>query len=424
MGEGRRIVVLGGSSPFTVGLVDAIAAADEAPAPAHLILHGRAADHLDLVGAYGRSVLEPKGWRVTTAVELDDALAGADVVVNQIRFGGLAGRRRDERLASDLHVPADETLGPAGLAAAIRIAPGHRDLARVLVERCPNALVLNLANPLSCSTALLHGGGVRRVVGLCELPLVTAREACRILELPLPDVAWMYTGLNHRGFIHRLTYRGRDLLGELPSRLGNRTLGGITAAEIASVGAIPMKHFALFRARPPAAAASRADQLRRLRRAIVADLRTDPTRRPPSLLERPQPWYPDAVVPMLSAAASTSPRSLVVNLPSRDGVVREVHAAVSAAGIVPDPVPPTPAAVTGWLDRATEHERRVLAAVADPTLAAIRASLGADPLVPAQDVAAFARRVLQDVRVPQARGDGDPDGGRLGQAPAAATDPS
>jgi 6-phospho-beta-glucosidase len=351
---------------------------------------------------------------------MDDALAGADVVVNQIRFGGLAGRRGDERLAADLRVPADETLGPAGLAAAIRIAPGHRDLARVLAEHCPDALVLNLANPLSCSTALLHGGGVRRIVGLCELPLVTAREACANLEVPLTEVAWTYAGLNHRGFIHRLTHRERDLLGELPRRLGDGTVGGITGAEIAAVGAIPMKHFALLRPDPPAPTSSRADRLRRLRRAIVEELRAEPTQRPASLRERAQPWYPDAVVPMLSARARASPRSLVVNLPSPGGIVRELHAAVSATGIVPEPAPPPPPAVTRWLDRFVEHERRILAAAADPTLATIRAALGADPLVPAQDVEAFARRVLQDVRA----ADPGTAGGAFGQAPAAATDPS
>jgi 6-phospho-beta-glucosidase len=417
-GDGLRIVVLGGGSPFTAGLVDALAA-EGAPAPAQLILYGRTPTTLDLVVDHARAALAPSGWRVAGTVDLRHALAGADVVVNQIRFGGLAGRRRDERVAADLGVPADETLGPAGLAAAIRIAPGHRDLARAVTQSCPDALVLNLTNPLSCSTALLHGSGVQRIAGLCELPLVTAQEVSRILGVPLAEVEWAYAGLNHRGFIHRFEHRGRDLIAELPDRLGDRSIGGVTAAEIASVGAIPMKHFALFRP-PLTTSSSRVEILRRLRRTIVEELRADPTRSPPSLRERSQPWYPLAVVPMLSAVTDPAPRRLVVNLPSADGIVREMHAAVSVAGIVPEPVLPVPQALARRLDRSTEHERRILAATADPTLATIRAALDADPLVPPPDVDAFARRVYRDVRTPDDRGDSR--GERLGQAPAATND--
>jgi 6-phospho-beta-glucosidase len=258
---------------------------------------------------------------------------------------------------------------------------------------------------------------VRRIAGLCELPLVTAQESSRILGLPLADVEWTYAGLNHRGFIHRFEHGGRDLLAELPDRLGDRSIGGVTAAEIASVGAIPMKHFALFRP-PVVAAASRVEILRRLRRTIVEELRADPTRSPPSLRERSQPWYPLAVVPMLSALTDPAPRRLVVNLPSADGVVREVHAAVSVAGILPEPVLPVSQALARRLDRSTEHERRILAATADPSLATVRAALDADPLVPPPDLDAFARRVFEDVRTREDRGE------RLGQAPAATTDSS
>jgi 6-phospho-beta-glucosidase len=317
------------------------------------------------------------------------------VVVNQIRYGGLEGRRRDERLAADLRVPADETLGPAGLAAAIRIAPELADLAGTLTARCPEAVVLNLANPLGCSTALLHRGGVTRVVGLCELPLVTARQACGILGLSVADVEWTYAGLNHRGFIHRLAHRGRDLLEDLPDTLGERTIGGITSAEIASLGAIPMKHFALLRERREPAP-SRADLLAEVRGAILAELRADPTGPPPSLRRRAQPWYRDAVAPMLAAISRREPRDLVVDLPSADGVVREVHAAVSAEGVLPTASGAPPSAVASWLARFERHERRVLDAAIDPTPDAIRAALEADPLVAGSDVGDFTDRMCRD----------------------------
>ena len=416
-----RVVVLGGSSPFSIGLLDAIAANPGAVQGTDLVLVGRTTEALALIAAYADTVLTPQGWRVSASVDREEALEGADVVLNQIRFEGLEGRRRDERLAADLGVPADETIGPAGLTAAIRIAPGHRGLADALAERCPDALVLNMTNPLSCTTALLSRWGVRHVIGLCELPLVTAVEACDILGIAPDQVDWAYAGLNHRGFIHRLLLDGRDLLEELPHRLGTRTLGGIRASEIASLGAIPMKHFALFRRPRPPAAPSRADLVARLREEIFEQLRRDPTRSPPALQRREQPWYPLAVVPML-AAITGEPRRLVVNLPGDDGIAREVHADVSAEEIRPRAADPTPPPVSDWLDRYAVHEHRTLSAATDPRLETIRAALAADPMVDASEVDAFARRVQMEVAVPS--GPPSPDPVQPAQPPAADTDVS
>jgi 6-phospho-beta-glucosidase len=390
----RRISLLGGSTPFAVGLIDAIVNAPGSIEPSRLVLFGRDADAMSLVASYGRAALEPLGWEVSDTRDLQAALEATDIVIHQIRYGGLEGRREDERLAAAFRLPADETIGPAGLSAAIRMAPGHRVLARSLVRLCPKALCLNLTNPLSCSTTLLNRWGARQVVGLCELPQVTMRVVCDVLGLRIEDVDWSYMGLNHRGFIHHISADGRDLLEDLLERLGDRTIGGITREEIRGVGAVPMKHLALFRTRPPRSS-SRAEGLVRLRRVILEELRARPLRSPPSIVKRPQPWYRDAVVPMLNAIGQTSFRRLVVNVLMEDGIVHEVPAAISSAAVIPEQGPPAPRGVVGWVERFVEHERLVVDAAADPSSAAIHAAVDADPLVPRSLVDAVARRVFE-----------------------------
>lgn len=398
MDRGGRIVVLGGGGPFIVGLVDALATAPDPPPPGEVVLVGRSRDTLDLVAAYGRSVLEPRGWRVSAETETGVALAGATAVVNLIRFGGLEGRGRDERLAADLGVVADETVGPAGLAAAIRIAPGHRALAATLIERCPDAAVLNMANPLGCSTEILRRGGVERAVGLCELPLVTVRQACHVLGVPATQVDWRVAGLNHRSFVYRLELEGRDLLDALPRALGTAAIGGIESDEIASLHAIPMKHHALGHVRAMPGVRGRAAELVAARADILEELRRDPRRSPPSLRRRPQPWFADALVPMLAAIRRSEPRSLVVNVPSTDGVVHEVCAAVSADGVEPAADGAPGPEVARRIEAFVEHERRVLLAALEPGIDTIRAALAADPLIPVLDRTA-AERILRDVSV-------------------------
>jgi len=387
----RKVAVLGGSSPFAATLLDELGGG--AVEAMTLSLFGRDREALDLLATYGTHRLGSLGWRVTGTADLAAALDGADVVIHQIRYGGLDGRAADERLAARLGVPADETLGPGGLRAALRMAPGLSDLARALATHCPGAVVLNLTNPLSCSTALLSRWAPGTTVGLCELPEATVAEACAVLGVPAGDVDWEYTGLNHRGFVLRILHGGRDLLPDLPGRLGGGDLGGITGPEIERLGALPLKYFSLF-TRPPPRPVSRAGVLVRTRRAILDELRADPTASPPSLTDRRQPWYRDAVVPFLGALTSGTGTPVVVSVTDADGLAREHRADASAAGVEAHPRPVVPGPVAAWIERLEAHERLVLDAVLDPTPASIGAALDADPLLPAGAGPAATRELL------------------------------
>ena len=216
------VVVLGGSTPFTAALIEALREARDALPACELRLYGQDAAALERMRRYAERRLTGFGWTSRTSRRLDEAVDGATVVVNQIRFGGLAGRADDEALANRFQLPADETLGPCGLSSALRVIPRIRELASELGRRCPDAWVLNLSNPLSLTTrTMIDAGGPSRTIGLCELPAVTALEACRLLGMSPEDVQWKYAGLNHRGFIFALEHRGErrdDPLRDLASR--------------------------------------------------------------------------------------------------------------------------------------------------------------------------------------------------------------
>lgn len=387
-----RIVVLGGGSPFTAALVDAIA--DRTwPFGGELVLHGRSREALQLLESYGRLRLGRHGWRVAACDDVERAVEGAWVVVHQVRYGGLEGRRDDEELARLAGCPADETLGPGGLPAGLRAAPMVRELAETLLRAAPDALVLNLTNPLSVVTAVLARSGVR-VVGLCELPELTIEKACAVLDVDEREVTWAYSGLNHRGFLHGLERGGRDLLRDLVERLGEAgTIEGITGREIESCGAVPLKYFALFRPHPPRTA-GRAEEVLAIRQAVLDELRRDTTRTPPSLARRSTVWYERSVVPALHALSAGEPRRHVVDLPSGEGIVVECVAEISAGGVRACPVGASaPPAASGWLERFERHERAVLGAVDAPSLESVRAALAVDPLTPPDRVDEVARAV-------------------------------
>lgn len=387
-----RIVVLGGSSPFTAALIDALAPVVACLPPCELALHGRNLGNLQILTQYGQYVMGPLGWEVDFHTELAAVLHGADIVVHQIRYGDMAGRDQDEKLALQFDLPPDETLGPGALHAILRSLPALNQTSVELARACPDAWVLNLTNPLSLVTALMIDAGVSRCIGLCELPLVTAGQAAEVLSLPLADVEWGYAGLNHRGFIVRFDHAGTDRLPALTERLGSDTLGGITADAIAQLHAVPTKYFRLVTGEEPPQA-GRAAFLSALRDEIAQELCLDATASPPSLGKRYLEWYPQSVVPMIVALLSSEPSRQIVNVLNPDGLVEEGHAWVSAASLDPIPTPAGGPEVETWLNTYRSHEYALLRAVRYPSRDTITQALHADPVVPSAQVAPLAQTI-------------------------------
>jgi 6-phospho-beta-glucosidase len=389
-----KLAILGGSSPFTASLVDALKSAHPAVPPQTLTLYGRNSTSLELVGRYAEAQLGTLGWSVQTTTRCAEALDAAHWVIHQIRYGGMSGRSADEQLAEAHGVPIDETLGPAGLAAALRTIPVLEQLIALIERYCPDAWVLNLTNPLSMTTAVLSRYGVRRCVGLCELPWYTLREACRLLGLPPREVQWSYSGLNHRGFIHELSYKERDYMAALPDLIGQETLVGIRACEIAELGAIPLKYFQLL-IRRATAAPRRAEYLRGLGERLLAELQASVSRSPPSLTERYLEWYPGAVVPMLASLATGRGDAEVVNIWRDADITWEVRARIFGDRYEVLPAPQPGHAVQSWLEAFVVHEKAALAAAMDPTRERIDEALAADPVVPENRVRALSNALMK-----------------------------
>lgn len=375
-----KLCVLGGSSPFTAGLIDSFAKARH-PSDLHLVIHGRSAERASLVAHYAEVWLRPLGWTVAHSTSLAEAVDGADIVIHQIRYGDLEGRALGEGVCQALQLPPDETIGPGALLTAIRSLSALNETCNVLQTHCPNAQVLNLTNPLSAMTAAMRNYGVRNCIGLCELPWVTLLEAARLISVDPEDVSWTYCGLNHRGFIDSFELHGEDLLPQLPSKLGSGGLGEIEASEIRALHAIPLKYFRLVR-ETPTPRFGRAAQLAKLRRQIAQELTESCERSPPSLQRRYMDWYPMSVVPLVSALTHDGESDHIVNVQHGDLIV-ETNAAVSRHGITPKLHSTRNAAVERWNRVFEIHERNFLRAMVEPTLHHLLAVLESDPMVPA-----------------------------------------
>lgn len=375
-----RLSILGGSSPFTVELL-AVMARAPVPGLKHVTLFGRDARSLASVAAFAEAHLREIDIAWTT--DADCACRGFDIVLHQIRYGGMAGRAADEQVAARSGAVPDESIGPSALASALRLRDPLCEMARRIAAGSPNARVINLTNPLSVSTSLLAAEGVSQPIGICELPTITAMAAARLAGMPFARLSWQYSGLNHRGFLHHLVAYGIDLLPIIAERAGESEFGGLAADELVSFGALPTKYFQLFSRGLPISRPGRAAALEALRQAILAELEDDPTAFPPSLAERDQPWWELSVVPLLHALAGERPRRQILNLVQADGVTREGWCSVSARGVEWLGSPAPSGKAREWIARFEAHERAMLAAMAEPSEERVAEAEALDPLRPA-----------------------------------------
>jgi 6-phospho-beta-glucosidase len=402
-----KIVVIGGSSPFATTLFDEMAQSSSSGAPrdrpwsVDIVLSGRDQKALELVAGYGRHRLEPLGAGVTWTTDMSAAVDGATVVIHQNRYGGMKERRLDETFAAALGSPGDETLGPGGLRAAMRMVPGLRAVAAAVERHSPDAVVVNLSNPLSCATWMISTWSGCLTLGLCELPKTTFLAACDLIGLDPGSADWDYVGLNHRGFISAIRSGGQNLISELCEHLDERrgaTLGGVTADDIAGLGAIPLKYFSLVRERS-APGPSRAAYLQRLRLRALRELERRPGEPPASITGREQPWYRHSVVPFLCqwvTPSGSASSDHVVNLVSNGGIAREIRVEIHGQRLQPRSIRSEPSpAVQSWLRTFEDHERLVIDAALEPSAETVRAALAADPLVAPEAVERGVRMLIR-----------------------------
>lgn len=400
-----RITILGGSSPFVIGLFSALDPYLSDLTSLEIILHGRDAARLDAVAAHARARWEQAAIGVRAEISLEKALAGADVVINQIRFGGLDARMQDEQLAADFGLVADETVGPSGLLSALCQADQLTRLGRQLRQACPSAWILNLTNPLSIATALLAGEmSDGRVVGLCELPTVTAQALARLADMPSEELGWSYAGFNHRGFLYDLAAHGENLLPLVLERLNGRDFCGIPAEVIADLEAVPLKYFRFF-CTNEVSAPGRASELMRLGSAIAAQLERDPFTEPAGSRERHTPWYDHAVAPAIHALVTGGPFVTTANVAAAavaPSPVRECKVRIAGGGIEILPEQPPPPRAQAWINRFEAQEEAILAACSKPDFASVTAALESDPLVPPRVRPELAQRIVDIARAGRA----------------------
>lgn len=218
--HGMRLLIAGGGG-FRVPLIyRALAAGPYSGVVTEVVLYDVDASRLAAVTAVLDSMPGGPDARlpVNATTDLAGALPGTSMVFAAIRPGGTAGRIADERVAQDLGLLGQETTGAGGISYALRTIPPMLDLARLMLEHCPDAWLINFTNPAGMVTEALLPVLGHRVIGICDSAGGLVERAARaagvsVAEGRLGGVG--YYGLNHLGWLYRLESAGRDVLPDL-----------------------------------------------------------------------------------------------------------------------------------------------------------------------------------------------------------------
>jgi alpha-galactosidase len=143
------------------------------------------------------------------------ALRGADYVVVMVQVGGL------EAFGQDYEIPLKygvdqciaDSLGPGGVFRGLRHIGFLKELAADMRELCPNATLLNYANPMGACCTALGMEGIDRFVGLCHGVQTTLDLIGRYVDLPKERIDYLAAGINHMAWFLSLRDRvtGQDL---------------------------------------------------------------------------------------------------------------------------------------------------------------------------------------------------------------------
>lgn len=436
MTDKRKITLIGGGGVRTPLLIHGLAEAAATLNLSELALYDIDAERVELMAELGREVVRQRNvtFPITTHTRLDTAVAEAQFILHSIRVGGIAARARDERLAIEHGIAGQETTGLGGLAKALRTIPVVLEQARVIEAHAPDTWFISFTNPAGLMAQAISTQTNLRSIGICDTPSEMFHRLAQALQEPLAEVQCEYFGLNHLGWIKRVTVRGEDVTARLLN--DDATLRSLYHAElfdpamIRALGMIPSEYLFFYYAQQRAlanqraAGTSRGEEIETLNASLFASLQEElAAQRPAAALkiyrqylqrrsgsymkleaeagsalqegvaQEEDPFaaatgYHRIAIDVMTALVSKQPARLVLNVSNRgalpelaDEDVVEVPCEVDQRGARSLPVGSLPASVRGLVQAVKEYERLTIRAAVERSAVLAQQALLTYPLV-------------------------------------------
>lgn len=205
------VVIAGGGSTFTPGIVKMLlSCADRFPL-SKLVLYDNDADRQAVLGDAIAIMMKEEAPEVEFSYTTDPAKAftGMDFCMAHIRVGKYAMRELDEKIPLKHGLVGQETCGAGGMAYGLRSITGMLELIDYMETYAPDCWMLNYSNPAAIvAEACRVLRPQSKVLNICDMPVGTLRRMSQIIGTTPDQLEVDYFGLNHFGWWTGV--RGKD----------------------------------------------------------------------------------------------------------------------------------------------------------------------------------------------------------------------
>lgn len=220
MKEKQRVVIAGGGSTYTAGIVMMLLENTDAFPIKSIKLYDNNKERQEIVAKACEIISKEHDPEIEFSYTTDpkEAFTDVDFVMAQLRVGQLPMREKDEKIPLKHGVVGQETCGPGGLAYGLRTIGSLIEMIDYMEKYSPDAWLLNYSNPAAIAAeACRRLRPNSKVINICDMPVCLEEIFARILKLnSRKDFDVRYYGLNHFGWWTNITDKdGNDLMPQL-----------------------------------------------------------------------------------------------------------------------------------------------------------------------------------------------------------------
>ncbi|RJD91556.1 6-phospho-beta-glucosidase [Listeria monocytogenes] len=425
MTKGIKIATIGGGSSYTPELIEGfIKRQDELPVRELWLVDVEAGrEKLEIVGNLAKRMVKKAGVNMEIHLTLDreEALKDADFVTTQLRVGLLDARVKDERIPNSYGVVGQETNGPGGMFKGLRTIPVILDICKDMERLCPDAWLINFANPAGMVTeAVLRYRNQKKVVGLCNGPIGIERNIAETLGVDVSEIYVEFVGLNHMVFAKTVYHNGKDVTkdvvfkmteDEAGSSLKNINATGWDKTFLRTLNMIPIDYLRYYwqtkqqledQARAYAEHGTRAEVVKKVEAELFELYKQEELAEKPKQLEqRGGAYYSEAACNLINSIYNDKRDIQIVNTRNNGAILDidpdsavETNCVITRQGPIPLASGRLPIAINGIIQEIKTFERLTAEAAVTGDYDKALLAMTINPLTPSESV---AREMLDEL---------------------------
>ncbi|MBM7540219.1 6-phospho-alpha-glucosidase [Amphibacillus cookii] len=200
----NNIVLVGGGSTWTPGILKAMTTHLDQFALNRVVLYDIDAERQNVIGAFAKILFKEEAPEVEVEYTTDKEVAYKDVdfVFCQMRTGGFTMREQDEKIPLSMGLIGQETCGPGGFAYGLRSIRDMVEMVKDVRRLSPDAWILNYTNPAAIVGLALDKIFPEddRILNICDQPVNLMRSYAKLINHDVNKLEPTYFGLNHFGW--------------------------------------------------------------------------------------------------------------------------------------------------------------------------------------------------------------------------------